>query len=364
MTHVLSHWAQRLAKPCLPLLWPVVCWGQVPPGSADAVTPPAITLPTTPPTAGMNTPNAGSMAPIGPSSGTSVSGQQFSYGDAPYSIMFTPSQIDGMKAALKSFETVGSPKTSPEVTVANPATEQPAASEPALYPTFYLSSIVYHSASDWIVWLKRTPSQDLLAGPPPAANGAIPPSMLSTMPGAVPASSDGGMIRITPKSKDNEISALHVSATSVEFSWHPSYAGVIAQRRAGKLFANTHSVAHRIAGSQEIHFDDGEQTVRFTLKQNQSFASSYFEIFEGLMVPAMPPALSAAPAAFPNQGTGMPIQGTMTPANAETINGLLGQKSPASPAHTMSPVPTPPTTAAPSGAGSPATHSNDPTTQP
>lgn len=277
------------------------------PAQASAAVATPVTVPVTiaPPTTSSSTSGSIAVPPLG----------QFSYGTAPYSLMFTTDQIGAMKSALKTYESIRTSSGSGEVAVTmTTAPQAPVVQEPSPYPVFYLSSIVYHNADSWVVWLRRTPA----VGSAPVSSPT--PGVLGAAPVTAPVG-DPSLLRFTPKSAGGEVKLLHVSADRAEFEWHPIYSDVIGQRAARKLFASIDDVNHRRAPQSTATYDQQVSVVRFSLKQNQSFSSGHFNCFEGDIAPVMPPPLA---------GGVTPIgqNAAMTPETAREINNLLGNGTP------------------------------------
>lgn len=257
-----------------------------PPAAPDsAAVPPATLTPATPPSTETSPPPTASALPeFAPQS-------DYSYGNAAYSIMFSAEQIEAMKSALRTYERVSGKDPSDAAITITQAPVQASVPEPAVYPVFYLSSIVYHNAKDWAVWLKQAP-----------ATGSE-------------------ILQFTPKTMEqSDVKLLNVSATQAEFAWNPPYGDVLGQRYARKSFTPTNDVSHRLTAQEcKPLFDEQLASARFLLKQNQSFSSAHFACFEGEIAPAP----SAAPGA-PAVGGGAP----MSPAAARNVTGLLDPNAP------------------------------------
>ena len=206
----------------------------------------------------------------------------FSYGTAKNSLLFTGSQIEGMKKALGAYEnlsnTMGNPENPDEAVILAPEKK---VGEPPDYPVFYLSSILYHSPTDWTVWLDRT--------------------------------------RITPANNNGELTVTQVTPDRVWFHWAPPYIDAIAARSSGNNFADAHKVSNRFTDPDTTKYTHGANAVEFSLKPNQSFVAGYFHTFEGkLPSPKVPGAATATPVAGDENGQ------SMSPQDAATINGLMG----------------------------------------
>jgi len=205
---------------------------------------------------------------------------RFSFGDAPNSLLFTPAQVSAMKQALSAFESIRHDSVDSELTVTEALPIEPEKIvEPATYPVYHLSSIVYRANNDWAVWVNGT--------------------------------------RITPRLNDGEVKVTSVRADRAWFSWQPTYVPAVAERLAKERFADTASVKHRFTSENASpNLDRQTGIVHFSLKPNQSFAAGYFRTFEGRIAsPAMEPLQPVAAA-----GNG----DTLSPQDAEAINGLLG----------------------------------------
>lgn len=173
----------------------------------------------------------------------------YSYGNIPYSLMFTTDQITNMKNALKAYEQLlrrkvpqGEQILIEEFTVPTDDVAPPAP-EPTTYPTFTLSSIVYNSSSNWMVWL--------------------------------------GGARITPSTNDRDVRVVAVSREKVDFSWKPGYVDDLIRRAQAERFADTAKIRNKLADPNTATVDAQAREVRFSLKPNQTFAPGYMAIFEG-----------------------------------------------------------------------------------
>ena len=297
-------------------LLPMVSIAQMPPSSPVVPSlPPAIALPTIKTTAQPMSVKPAAMTPETMIAAPLTEVQKFSFGDAPDSLMFSREQIEAMKTALRTYEDSKTrvPDGTP-VVVQAPAPE--AIAEPATYPVFYLTSIVYHHANDWTIWI---------------ANGEA--ASVAASASAVPATKDvpaanQRLMRITPKSNVGELTAVNVSADRIEFLWKPSYMPAMKARVAKKLFAPVASVKHRIAQSAIVVYDDKAEAIRFVLKQNQAFAAAYFNCFEGqvasVALESLTPTKSnvsvAAPVSLVNGAAG---GGAATSSARDDIDSIL-----------------------------------------
>lgn len=242
-------------------------------------------------------------------------GGDFSFGTAPYSLMYSPSQIANMKKSLTAYENIRfqppPPTTNDGVTINEAIQIAPPPApvqEPTTYPVFQLSSIVYRDAGDWAVWVNGT--------------------------------------RITPASNNGEVKVTAVNKDRAWFDWEPEYKSALQKRIEQKDFADSKSVKHRMALLNTVHFNDKKQIVEFSLRPNQTFAPGYFQVFEGRIAPPTLPikdaaAEAAAMFAEPTQPEAAPDStpaaaapkdgeaGVMSPATADAINGLLDNTPPA-----------------------------------
>ena len=231
---------------------PVADRGSVPAGAVPAPTAEPTAAPAAVPTA---VPAAITSADV--VAGASISTPtRFSFGDSDLSILFLPEQIQAMKQGLTSFESHPARAASPEkeVTLNLDDAAQPHSIEPKEYPVFYLSSIVYHSAGDWSLWLSGH--------------------------------------KMTSAKNTTDIKVKSISSEQATFVWTPEYSELLKQRKENKTFANTDKVKHRLAAIQSFSYDEKAGELTFTLRPNQTFAVGYFSLFEGYMeTPKMDPAL-------------------------------------------------------------------------
>ena len=195
--------------------------------------------------------NAQNQAPAQDSSSSVESGtaaavpKQFSFGKSNLSILFLPEQIERMKTAIRTYESVNrdaKPATfvAPEVVIKK---VEEKINEPDSYPVFYLASIAYEKPSDWSVWISGH--------------------------------------KITSRKNETDISILGISRDSVTFLWKPDYGPAILRRKQDNVFAATAPVKNKLAASQTVSLDDQTGAVTFTLRPNQSFSLGYLSIFEG-----------------------------------------------------------------------------------
>jgi hypothetical protein len=257
-----SAFAQDTGLPTMPVIQPAAA-AAAPATQLPPVTVPAISVPVTAATATAATPEAApSAAPAtapAPTAATAAVPAEppkvFSYGTSPATILFLPAQADRMRQAIHTYESTGKSGTTSFVaaeplTIAAPV-EPAKIDEPASYPVFYLSSIVYHSPRDWSLWVSGH--------------------------------------RIASYKNDTDLTVLGVTPDSATFSWKPTYMTALKQRTKQKIFAATDPVQHRMLRQQNIKVSDTDNTVTFTLHTNQSFAAGYFAMFEGYVAtPAMP----------------------------------------------------------------------------
>ena len=236
--------------------------GQLPPLALPATPAPAATenpaaLPITPATSVqpvVNTPsglpslpatNVATGSSVPPPSSAVEQPKDYSFGESNLSIMFLPAQINKMKEAIRTYEDSGGVTAAPtevvqEVVVA-PVEEK--IEDPLTYPVFYLASIAYDGPGAWSLWLSG--------------------------------------YKITATKNDTDITVLSVSPDSATFLWTPSFSKAMMRRKTENRFASTDLVKNRLAGLQRVTMDAAAGTVTFTLRQNQSFAVGYFNVFEG-----------------------------------------------------------------------------------
>ncbi len=208
----------------------------------------------------------------------------YSFGTAKYSLLFAPAQVEAMKKALTAYESISHEVGTPDFQVPVEVAPQQKVGEPSDYPVFYLSSILYHSADDWTVWLDRA--------------------------------------RVTPQHNTGELVVTKVTPDRAWFRWTPAYIDAIAARSSGNNFADAKKVANRFADPEMITYKQGAPAVEFSLRPNESFVAGYFHTFEGrLASPKVPGDI-----AVPQDGSSGPGK-DMSPQDASTINSLLGPQS-------------------------------------
>jgi hypothetical protein len=206
------------------------------------------------------------------------------------SILFLPNQIEAMKAGLQAYESQYTGKEPlPVVAATDSAVVTPppeVINEPAAYPAFFLSSIVYRNSADWSVWM--------------------------------------GGEKITPHRNDTDVSVVSIAPDQVTFAWSPTYKAAINKRYSTHLFAATDTVKNKLAKEQRSHFDQATGRLTFTLKQNQTFVVGYFKTFEGFV--AAPALAPLAPAAAPLQAGA-----AASVADVENNPGIFSLPSPSTP---------------------------------
>lgn len=248
---------------------------------AQETLPPA--LPTVPAASGL--PVTGEIAP--PILPTAAEAELYSYGTAPYSLLFAPAQIEEMKKALITYERMRDTGQNATLEVVEEvAAEVPKIVEPNAYPVYYLSSIVYRDPKDWTVWLSGQ--------------------------------------RITPKSNEGEVRVIAVSDSKASFVWQPTYMEAVSRRNAEGLFADSSKLKHRYTPTNTYHFDAQGGKITFTLRPNQSFSPAYMHTFEGKVAPAK---LDPLPALAAGGDVVIPQAETATPGSPQVpVTGKgLGQ---------------------------------------
>lgn len=243
-----------------------------------------------PPAASPATAPLASEAPIALSPATQSG---FSYGAADISLLYTPQQMERMKAVLAVYETARRLRGSTNIEVVEeqvPDMPGVAIEEPETYPVFTLKSIAFRNARDWTVWI--------------------------------------GDLRITPTTNNQEVRVLAISPNRAQFLWKPVYAMALQQREALKLFAPLQGVKHKTTRVNTAIFDSASGQVTFTLLPNQAFAPAYMATFEGNIAPvklspitdANTSAEIAAPPPTP------PGASTTSAANPANLDALLNQE--------------------------------------
>ncbi len=188
----------------------------------------------------------------------SAATKQYSYGGSPLSVLFTLPQVEQLKQAIRTFE--DAPTASTVTNTEVPTLVQPVIvekiSEPATYPVFYLSSIVYRAPEDWSIWISGH--------------------------------------KLTSEKNETDVKVVAVSPDSVTLTWKPTYTQAIGQRKTENKFAASDDVKNKLAQAQRVSYDDKSGTVTFSLRQNQSFSVGYFKLFEGYMESPTLPAIVAS----------------------------------------------------------------------
>lgn len=269
-----------------------------PPVAANLALAPAVSTPPILPVSGNVRPIPG--VPPTPS-GTAVAGSEqaatvpevsatstkaYSFGDSDVSVLFLPEQIRRMKESTMEFENQGG-KPATLVNVQPTLEVKQSAeviSEPSNYPVFFLSSIAYKNAGEWTIWI--------------------------------------GAHKITSHKNNSDVVVLAVTPESATFSWKPTYSRAVLVRHQQDLFASTDQYKNKLSVVQRIRVD-GDGTIVFTLRQNQSFAVGYFSIFEGYVESPKLVALQANTVAAQIQPDGGPAG--VDPMDASMVSPPPGQ---------------------------------------
>lgn len=164
-----------------------------------------------------------------------------SYGDFPQSLLFNATDIDRMKKVLVAYESV---KRINIPIVAALEVEIPVVTikEPQQYPSFYLSSVLYRSPKDWLLWMNNN--------------------------------------KYSPKKRPSEVTLLSISPRSVVFSWKPEYIQQAKMRFEQKLVDKT-IPKHFKSAMSKVHYDKNREAFIFTLAPNQSFVGAALGVYEG-----------------------------------------------------------------------------------
>jgi hypothetical protein len=228
----------------------------------------------------------------------------YSYGESDISILFLPDQVTKMKDAIQAWEGIDrAVPVAPTFVGAEPEIIKQVIEEPETYPVFYLSSIVYHNAADWAVWVSG--------------------------------------FKITPSKNETDVNIISVTKDMVTLSWKPKYGEAITRRVNEKLFSPIDTVKNKLSKAQNVRFDDTTGTIIFSLNQNQSFAVGYFSTFEGYMEsPKLDPLLSntvaiGSPAVPPSVPPVQTPPRPSAPNNNPMVQG--GPPLPATPTFSMQP---------------------------
>ena len=216
----------------------------------------------------------------------------FSFGDFPFSLMFTVEQVQAMRTVLQAVETqmrAGTPAVA-EGGAPSQNLEGVAATlvpqEPVSYPIYFLSSIAYRGEKDWAVWV--------------------------------------GNQRITPKNNSGELEVTSVSDSTVSFRWKPTYVGTLIKRKNEDKLADTASIRNRLTVNDTVTLNTAENAISFMLRPNQSFSAAHLRTFEGKVVAAPLPALVAAPI-IPVDSLAAPVADAAITANeAAVLNDMAG----------------------------------------
>ena len=277
----------RLAVGIIVLGWCLAARGQqLPP---QATTPTTVPAPTAQPASEKPTEDDAKAAPVVP---------EYSFGNAPFSLLFTAEQAQAMRSVLKAAE---DQKRAAIATGATPATASPDASlsafigqapglieEPIAYPVFYLSSVMYRDANDWSVWI--------------------------------------GNRRISAQDNTGELSVTSVSNDAASFRWKPAYSAALTRRFQEKKFLPVDTVKHRATRTNTASFNAVEQFVTFTLKPNQSFSAGHLATFEGQVRPAAVPSMVAVIPGVDGGSAADSVTGqaVSTAGEAALLNDLAG----------------------------------------
>lgn len=219
--------------------------GQVPaaqaaPTATELFEPPATDLPAVP--AAASEPSA--PAAVEPA-GELKANFKPSYGDFATSLLFGADDIDRMKKILYMYESVkrssGPAKTTSDIVT---LIEEPISSiqEPAVYPSFHLSSIIYRSGGDWLVWI----------------NGE----------------------KFTTKNPPKLAEVVGISNRSVTFAWKPEYIDIV-KARYDRNIIDMSIPKHYKSRMSQVRYDEAQHRFLFTLSPNQTFVGAAMGVYEG-----------------------------------------------------------------------------------
>lgn len=206
-------------------------------------------------------------------SDTDANGFKPSYGNWPYSIMYSSVEMTNLKNILALYERKGfvveqaSPTQKAEEApppsvddILQKIKDQPLPANIA-YPSFKLRSILYRGANNWSVWLNNR------------------------------------HITNENNSGTNEIAVVSVNRDYAEFAWVPTNPELLSAILQVRLLPEAsrppvkETPKHRKAINKSATgwLDKASSAVHFILRPNQIFYAETFEVFEGT-----PPALSAS----------------------------------------------------------------------
>lgn len=172
-----------------------------------------------------------------------------SMGDSGISIFFTPTQTQLMQKALTIYESQPVPTagSKEELALADvpPPVVKPKLIDPAVYPIFYLSTIVFRSPSDWSIWVSGH--------------------------------------KITSQRNPTTLHVQAIAADHVTFTWSPSFIQALNARRQQHLFADTTTLKDKRITASDVGYDETNGVITFTLRPNQTFSPAYMGIFEGFV---------------------------------------------------------------------------------
>lgn len=159
------------------------------------------------------------------------------------SLLFTPEEVADIRYAINIYRKHASNKgdsdTFDEEDFLNKLTgirKAPQASQFFTYPQYFLQSLVYHSANNWIIWIENQKiTQD------------------------------------SPKN-DAELSVLAIDQDKVTIQWRP-----ISMDKVNAMWEKI--------PNDEVKVNKSEGTVIFTLKPNQTFSSYVMRPLEGRVQP-------------------------------------------------------------------------------
>lgn len=126
------------------------------------------------------------------------------------------------------------------------------------YPQFFLSSLVYRTAGDWSAWLNNVK----LSG------------SAAQEPVDIPVSEFKSSQETTPERAPMKV--VSIGKDAVTFEWHP-----VSMRRINETVGK---IAPEKADAR-VAVDEVANTVRFTLRANQTFSSYSMSVVEGEVVP-------------------------------------------------------------------------------
>jgi hypothetical protein len=190
-----------------------------------------------------------------------------SFGTEIVSVFFSPKELDAYLSAITRVEEdvfygrgLTSLDTVDDIEDALASEEETEEQQPIMYPTYYLSSILYNNPTQWAIRI------------------------------------NGLTIDSTKNLPEKELYVRAISPYRVQLVWKPQdgriFDSLYGQEQSEIISTLPHfnTIKHRqVAQMTKVVFDEATQTISFSLQPNQLFFSEYLKTYEGHPKDILPP---------------------------------------------------------------------------